>query len=100
MFLFCSDTTRIGVAGAHVSSKVLFNTGAKRASEATGARVRIVWLAGNHRKRVHGRIVVEGSAVVRSTNDDAEVGLRLKGDSASDLLAIKRAIVEILQRLS
>ncbi len=98
MFFRCQNATRIGIAGAHANSKGLFEIGAKQASETTGARVRIVWLAGNHGRHVHARIVVEGSAVVPSTSD-TEVVVRLKGESTTDLLAVKRAIIEILHRL-
>jgi len=99
LMIHAKAATRIGVVGASIESKNLFEIAAQQAAATTGARIKLIWLAGAHSNHVDGRILVADSSAV-SGRSKVEARVRLEGRSRADLPAIRDALVDVIQRLS
>ncbi len=91
--------TRIGIVGAVADCRPLFTIAAEEAEAATGARLRLIWLAGPNTAQLDARLIVEGSAAILG-KCAAETTVRLEGSSRDDIPAISKALIELIQLVS
>lgn len=91
--------TRIGIVGATIGHRPLFEIAAEQAAVDTGASVHVIWLAGVHSHDVDARIVLAGSFAVTG-RCDVEATIQLVGRAGVDIPAIRNAFIEVIHRLT